>query len=226
MGTLAGVAAAVMLAWNTWAVYPLKILVVFFHEFSHALASWITGGHVVEIQLNAAQGGLCKTAGGIRFVVLTAGYLGSLLTGGVILCVAVRTRLDRAASAGLGLLLLGVAIGFVRPLFHFGFAFGVLAGLALLTSARWLPARANELLLEVIGLTSCLYAVMDIKSDILDRPQAESDAVMLAELTGLSPLFWGVVWMLIALYVSWHILRVVCVKQADCSLPSRSWAER
>ena len=51
----------------------------------------------------------------------------------------------------------------------------------------------------VLGLTSCLYAVLDIKSDVLDRPGLPSDAAMLTELTGLPTLFWGVLWITLAL---------------------------
>ena len=40
------------------------------------------------------EGGYCKTIGGSRFVILSAGYLGSLLWGGLILIGASRTRLD------------------------------------------------------------------------------------------------------------------------------------
>ncbi|MFV1959099.1 MAG: M50 family metallopeptidase, partial [Planctomycetota bacterium] len=45
---------AVGLLWNTWLVWPLKILVVFFHEMGHGLAAVLTGGRIVEIRLEAA----------------------------------------------------------------------------------------------------------------------------------------------------------------------------
>jgi hypothetical protein len=199
--------------WNTWLVYPLKILVVFFHEFSHASAAWLTGGKVVEIKLQAAQGGHCITVGGHRFAVLSAGYLGSLLWGGGILVLASRYRLDKGATMALGVLLVVVTVWLVRPVLHFGFAFGMLSGIALLAAGRALPQQANEVLLKVIGLTSCLYAVLDIKSDILDRPHLRSDAYMLAEHTGLPTLFWGLLWLGAALLLSWQLLLIACRKQ-------------
>ena len=93
-GALLVLMAGVVLFWNTWAVYPLKILVVFFHELSHGLAAWITGGSIERIELVAQQGGLCVTRGGSTFLTLSAGYLGSLFWGGLILVVAARTRHD------------------------------------------------------------------------------------------------------------------------------------
>jgi hypothetical protein len=81
-----------------------------------------------------------------------------------------------------------------------------LGPLSLLASARYLPDYANRTLLTALGLTSSLYAILDIKSDILDRPHLESDARMLAELTHVPTLIWGVLWISIALAVSWWLL--------------------
>ena len=58
-----------------------------------------------------------------------------------------------------------------------------------------------------LGLTSVLYAILDIKSDILDRPGLESDAHMLAELTGIPTVAWGVVWIAVALIAAGLLLR-------------------
>ena len=204
--------AVIVLLWNTRAVFPLKILVVFFHELSHAMAAWATGGHVAEIQLEAAQGGVCRVAGGNAFVILTAGYLGSLVWGGIILTLAARTRADKPVAALLGILLLAVTVWLVRPIVHFGFLFGALTGVALLVSGVYLPQWANSALLKVIGLTSCLYAVLDIKSDILDRPSLSSDAYMLAELTHTPTLLWGVLWIVVAALLSLKFLATACRK--------------
>ena len=71
--------------------------------------------------------------------------------------------------------------------------------LCLLLLGLFLPEVANDWILRVIGITSCLYAILDIKSDILDRTHLCSDARMLAELTHLPTLFWGIVWIVIAI---------------------------
>lgn len=213
----------VILAWNTWAVYPLKILVVFFHELSHALAAWATGGHVVGIQLEAAEGGLCTTAGGNAFAVLTAGYLGSLIWGGVILNLAARTQADKAIAVFLGVLLLAVTAWLVRPVAHFGFLFGALTGLGFVVCGLTLPHPVNDVFLRVVGLTSCLYAVLDIKSDVLYRPQARSDAFMLAELTKLPVIFWGVVWFAAAIGLSGYFLLIASRARTSSNTAAAPW---
>ena len=184
--------------WNTPVAYPLKIFVVFMHEVSHGLAAIATGGNIIEIQVVPQQGGHAITLGGSRFWTLTAGYLGSLIWGGLILVLAARTHLDKFLSIviGVGMIAATIIYGgnwFIRI---FGIAFG--GGLVIV---GWLlPESINDWLLRVIGFTSCLYAILDIKSDILDRSGMPSDARMLHdELTPYIPtIVWGVIWILIA----------------------------
>jgi hypothetical protein len=79
---------------------------------------------------------------------------------------------------------------------------------ALILAARHMAAEGNRILLTVLGLTSCLYAILDIKGDILDRPHLPSDAYMLAQLTGIPTVAWGILWITVALVVSaWLFLR-------------------
>lgn len=206
---LAAVLGVVWLLWDSWAVWPLKVLVVLFHELSHALAALATGGSVHGIEVAAGEGGLAITAGGSRFVILTAGYLGSLLWGGVILVLAARFRQDRAMASLLGVVLFAAALVWARPLASFGFLFAAAAGAALVAAGLYLSEGVNDYLLKTIGLTSVLYAVLDIRSDILARPDlADSDAARLAQLTGLPTLFWGLLWMAIALAAAYGFLRL------------------
>ena len=214
---------AVALLWHTWAVYPLKILVVFFHEVSHGLAAILTGGSIVEIQVTKEQGGHCITQGGNRFLTLSAGYLGSLVFGGSILLLAARSHNDRGITTTLGVLLLAITLLFVRPWFGFGMVFGLATGAGLLLAAQYLGKAGNDWLLQIIGITSCLYAFLDIKSDILDRPELRSDARMLAEHTGIPTLVWGLVWLVLAAALTvWFVLRATRVAKRTQEMPSAS----
>ena len=183
--------------WNTPFVYPLKIFVVFMHEVSHGLAAIATGGSIVEIQINPQQGGHALTQGGSRFLTLTAGYLGSLLWGGLILLLAARTRLDKAISILIGIGMVAISIGYGESTFTY--LFGIGFGVALVAIGFYLPEAVNDWVLRIIGVTSCLYAILDIKSDVLDRSNLRSDARMLSEVTGVPTEVWGVLWILIAI---------------------------
>lgn len=198
--------AAVWWLWYTPVVLPLKLFVVLLHEVSHGLTALATGGQIQEIVVTANEGGLCRCPGGNSFLTLSAGYLGSLGWGAVILWSASRggrwTRLT-STTIGVGLALLSIL--YLRT--AFSLLFGLAAATALLLVAWQLSSRSNLVMLTVLGLTSCLYAVLDIKSDTLDRPQALSDAAMLADLTGIPTVVWGGLWISVALWVSW---RLVC----------------
>ena len=188
---------AIGFLWNTLFVYPLKIFVVFMHEVSHGLAAIATGGRILEIQINPQQGGHALTQGGSRFWTLTAGYLGSLLWGGVILLLAARTRFDKAISILIGFGMVAISIGFGESTFTY--LFGIGFGVALVAIGFYLPEAVNDWILRIIGVTSCLYAILDIKSDVLDRANLRSDARMLSELTGIATEVWGALWILIAI---------------------------
>ena len=72
---------ALWLLWDTPVVYPLKIFVVLLHEVSHGIAAVAGGGAIQEILITPNQGGACNCHGGVPFLTLSAGYLGSLLWG-------------------------------------------------------------------------------------------------------------------------------------------------
>jgi hypothetical protein len=191
--------------WRSPLLLPLKLFTVFLHEASHGLAALVSGGSIERIEISANEGGVCWTRGGWRFLVASAGYLGSLGFGLLFLWLGTRSRADRALVAMAGAATLFLTLAYVRSLF--GLAYGVLAGLALLAVAVWLPADASDVLLRVLGTVSALYAVWDIASDVLLRSVPGSDAHALAELTGLPALLWGLLWAALSVALLALVLR-------------------
>jgi hypothetical protein len=209
LGFLAGFALYFGVLWYFWespAVYPLKIFVVLLHEWSHAVALLATGGTLERIVLDPYQGGATFGRGGSAFLTLSAGYLGSLLWGGLmVLGAQARKARPGLLNGVIGGAVVALTLLYVRSLF--GVVFGVLFGAALVAASRYVPAIWNRRVLLTLGLTSCLYAILDIKSDVLDRPQLESDAHMLAEMTGVPTLVWGFAWIGLALFISFLLFR-------------------
>ncbi len=194
--------------WDTAIIYPVKLFVVLLHEVSHAGAAVATGGTVERILLNANQGGATYTLGGNAFLTLSAGYLGSLLWGALFIVLAFNRWLrPRWILGGVGASVLLLTLFLVRGMF--GMGFGILFAAGLLAGAKFLSQGLNRALLLGLGLTSSLYAILDIKSDVLDRPQLPSDAAMLAEMTGIPTAVWGFLWIGIALLVCAWLLRWV-----------------
>lgn len=197
---------ALWLLWNTPIVYPLKLFVVLLHEISHGVVALATGGAIERIVITADEGGLCQCSGGSPFLILSAGYLGSLGWGALILLGARSSGgWPRTFAGVVGVVVLAVTLLYVRNVF--GVVFGLAFGAALVAASRRLSLEATRLLLTALGLTSCLYAILDIKSDVLDRPDVVSDARMLAALTGVPTVVWGVLWIGVALVASAWLLR-------------------
>ncbi|MFW6089683.1 MAG: M50 family metallopeptidase [Gemmatimonadota bacterium] len=206
--SLAGFAAffaALWFLWDTPAVLPLKLFVVFLHEISHGIAAVASGGRIDRIVIAADQSGACYCGGGSPFITLSAGYLGSLAWGLVLVWLARFERLAPWTTAAVGVVMCLVTLLYVRTMF--GLLFGLGGGAALLVAARRLPVPWNARLLYALGLTSALYAILDIKSDVIDRPELDSDARMLAELTGVPTVVWGSLWIGIALGVVYLVTR-------------------
>ena len=193
---LLALTAVVFTLWQTPVVVPLKILVVFMHEVSHAMAAMATGGSVESITVSTNQGGLTVTRGGSLFLILSAGYLGSLSIGALILLIALRTRWDRALMGALGIAMLVITALYIRE--GFAFLFG-LGGAAVMVAMAWFLSRdINDMALRLIGLTSMIYVPWDIFNDTIQRASERSDAYMLAEEFGGATMLWGGLWLVVA----------------------------
>ena len=201
------VAILALLFWDTVVVYPLRVFVVFLHEISHGIAAALTGGRIVAIGLTVDEGGVCVTEGGSRFLILNAGYLGSLFWGALFLVLSARTRWSREIVGFVGVFVLLVTVLYIRSLF--GVLWGLASGAALVLAAVKLSREVTDDLLQAIGVVSCLYAVWDIGSDVLTRHAAGSDASALGRLTGIPSLVWGLAWVVLSFVVVLAALRLV-----------------
>ncbi len=198
-------ALAIAALWQTQALLPLRILTVFLHELSHAAATLLTGGSVESLAINPREGGMVISRGGSRFLTLSAGYTGSLLIGSALFVIALRTDWDRKVLALFGCVTLVIAVLYIRDLFGLGFTLAT--GALMLAAARYLSLNINDMILRVIGISSMIYAPLDIWDDTIARSFLRSDARMMAEEFGGTTMLWGGVWLAISLGVIWLTLR-------------------
>ena len=195
----------IFIFWNHGILYPLKLLVVFFHEFSHCLATLLTGGRVEEIVIVKEQGGYAVSVGGNPFITMSAGYLGSILFGAALYMVTAASTKDRLIMSLMGLCICLITLLFVRNLF--GFIFCMSTGVVMILSGKYLSHQINDLILRLIALTNMLYVPLDIYSDTIARSYLPSDAQMLAQQFGGSTLIWGTLWIILSLFVIYYCLR-------------------
>ncbi len=203
-----------VLLWDTIFLYPIKLFVVILHEFSHGLAAVVTGGEIVKIEINPEIGGFCWTRGGNRAVTLSAGYVGSIVLGALIVLITSRTKYDNILGIVIGTLLIVLTLLFIRNMFGVLFTAGL--GAALVVLCVYARNSVADFLLKFIGMASCLYAIIDIKDDLIDRTVdgtgmyagIKSDAFALAEHLGFPQLSVaiGIFWMIVSLIVFFKVL--------------------
>lgn len=203
--------AAAVVLWDTFILYPVKIFVVMLHEMSHGLMAELFGGDIIKIQIDPRIGGYCQYTvpdsfiG--RFMIASAGYLGSLFWGALILILAVRTDKDRYISLGIGIALLLLSWFVIKTGELFGIIMTIGFGLFMLVSFKLLSDTFHDYFLKFIGMVSCIYVVIDIKGDLIDRTGIGSDADSIAEMTGIPSLVVGIVWFFIASLVIYYTLK-------------------
>lgn len=101
---------AILLLWNIpylkVALLPFKLLTVGFHEFSHAIVGLCTGAKIESIHLDPNEGGATRMRGGIPFLTLPAGYLGSSFIGAAMIATAFDIRASKVMTIIIGVFFL------------------------------------------------------------------------------------------------------------------------
>ncbi|KAA3606258.1 MAG: M50 family peptidase [Calditrichaeota bacterium] len=197
---LMGIISALL--WNTPVLYPFRIFVVFIHESSHALASILTGGKVLQLSVSPDESGFVRQIGGNSLLTASAGYIGSSVFGGLVLVFSEKKKNARYVFFILAVLVGFMTIAYVRNLF--GITFGLLA-----TAGFWfLYSRDfsfSSYFLDFIGVTSSLYAIYDLTDFLIF--DARTDAVILSEITFIPATIWALLWSVISILVLFYSLR-------------------
>ncbi|KAK1770382.1 peptidase M50B-like-domain-containing protein [Phialemonium atrogriseum] len=222
LGIIGAYVVVIALLWNLpyvrWVLWPFKMLVIAFHEFSHALAAVLTGGRVKSISLDPHEGGVTHMQGGKGAVTLPAGYLGSSLIGALLTFCGFDVVASKVASIVLGVCFL-LTLWWARR--DWLTIVTVLLAVGLLV-ACWFIAHALPLRFVVlfIGVMSSLYSVWDICDDLILRKVNSSDASVFAKRYGGSSQCWGVIWSIISL------LFMVCGIVAGIAAFPKSFSEQ
>lgn len=186
------------LFWNSKVLLPFKLFVVFLHESGHALAALLTGGNILSIEINPNQSGVTKFSGGNYFLALSGGYLGSTLFGCFFLLISGFRRIQRMIIFGLGLLILIMIVLYIRQ--PFTIVYCLLFGLFLIVVSMFMPELITTYFLRFLGFSSCMYALFDIRSDLLTLTQnPHTDAALLAQMTHIPAIGWAIAWSVISL---------------------------
>jgi hypothetical protein len=115
---------------------------------------------------------------------------------------------------------LTMIFGFIKPLFWInawsGIPFTLFAGLfisvGLVLIARFASARVATFFVSFLAVQSVLNALFDLKTVFFLAnplgPTVPTDAVNMANATGIPAIFWTVLWISLALGILWFVMRL------------------
>src|SRR5712692_8899456 len=159
--------------------YPFRIFVTFIHEGGHAVAALLTGNSVqsLSVAMNGS-GETYTTQGGLfsQMLVSSAGYLGAMTSGALLLVLirrAVAARIVLIGSAAV-VFTLTLIFGVLKPLVAGtwgslgGLPFTLFAGLflsmGLVATARFASARVATFIVSLLAVQCVLNALLDLKT--------------------------------------------------------------
>jgi hypothetical protein len=189
----------VLALWRLPLINPIKLLVVLFHEMSHVIAAYATGGVVFGIAIDPGAAGMTLGMGGNETVILAAGYVGSVLIGAALYALCAVWGQTELLLLLCALCSLSLGFGWLNDFTAF-FGYGALL---LLFGALFLPENLKKFCVRLTATCCCLYPVLDVAGEVfsgqVDGFQVRgetigSDALQLAAATGLSEVFLVVFW--------------------------------
>jgi len=218
---LAGVVSVFF--WHSLPVYPFRLLVTLMHETGHALTAKLVGGEVVSLTISPSEGGLTQSRFEPsllhRMMVSSAGYVGSSLSGALLLVLAGRMRSGRLVLWGLVAWMVAVALawvpfvpptsgdasieahsGFARTdgLFTWGFIGLVAVALGLLASRG--PVWLRRAAIVWIAALSCLASLDDFRALLgYGLSGSASDADAMQQVTHVPAALWALLWAVMSL---------------------------
>jgi hypothetical protein len=200
--------------------YPFRIFVTFIHEGGHAIAALLTGNSVQSLTVAMNGSGETYTTQGGWFsqmFVSSAGYLGAMTYGALLLVLIRRSVAARIVLVGSSAIVLALTIifGVVKPLFAgaglslggvpFTLVAGVLLSAGLFAVARFASARVAAFVVSLLAVQCVLNALLDLKTVLfLSSPftaTVPTDALNMANATGVPALIWAILWIALSIMI-------------------------
>jgi general stress protein CsbA len=208
-----GLALASLILWRVPVLglvsYPFRLFGTFVHEICHGLAAVLTGGEFRRFEINPDLSGVAFSAGGIRWVISSAGYVGSALFGGALMVLSARGLPPREVLMGLGIVFGLLCLLFVRNLY--GIFTGIVISAVLIAAGRYLSVEwAGWLLifLAVQLILDALNSIFDLLLISTTMRGVTTDAQIMASATGIPALVWALLWAILSGFILFWSLRI------------------
>ncbi|XP_059643197.1 uncharacterized protein LOC132285047 isoform X2 [Cornus florida] len=160
----------------------------------------LTCGQVEGMKVHADEGGVTITRGGVYWLILPAGYIGSSFWG-MVLILASTNVLTAMIAAGCFTAALLIVLFIAQNWTLRGLCIGFIVFFAVaLYLQHTSQLRILRYIILFIGVMNCLFSVYDIYDDLISRRVNSSDAEKFAEVCPCpcNGVAWGAIWGMIS----------------------------
>ena len=217
--------------------YPFRIFVTFIHEGGHALAAFVTGNSVMSLSVETSGNGWTYTTkGGLlsQIFVSSAGYLGAMAFGSLLLILIRKTVAARIVLLGCGLYVFALTMiyGLIKPLvwlsglsgIPFTLVAGIILSVGLVLIARFASAKVATFFVSFLAVQCVLNALFDLKilfsiSSPFAGETVHTDALNMSNATGIPAIFWTIAWIALALGILWFAMRLYVARRESSYQP-------
>ncbi len=185
-------------------LYPFRFFVTTVHELGHGLAAIVSGGYFVHYEVYPNGAGIALTGGGTRWLVVSAGYLGTAVFGAALLYAANHIRRVGLLAIGLGAAFAVATILFARSLT--AILAGGIAAAALILIGWKAPPPVATFALNFLAIITGLNALLDLWGLLNSMGDLRvamlggvpNDAYSMSLLFPLPPVVWALIWIALA----------------------------
>jgi len=189
-------AALICFFWNSAVLYPFRLLIVYVHEMCHGIATILTDGKTLSIEVSENESGLHYGQGGNRIFILCAGYLGTSLFGALLIIASQQVAMINTACwmlVAIFLVFLPKSKTLLAALLNIGFC------LVLIGAWWFLEGVILPYIVTFFGVMSSITSIDHIYSTAIRHEIRGSDAHQTEKVTGIDSRVVGVLWMVISI---------------------------
>ncbi|MEW6006322.1 MAG: M50 family metallopeptidase [Stygiobacter sp.] len=180
--------------WDSFLIYPIKMLSVMIHETFHAFTTLLTGGKISSINIDLNLGGKIETEFGSSILISLSGYFGSLFVGLLFFKLSQNEKLFRFFIYSLSIMIL-IVLANSNPNADYIFI-SLLIISFLIFIAVFINNNYFQFLIRFLGLVSMIYVLIDLKNDLLNDFYV-SDAKILSDIINVNSFLITLVWIFV-----------------------------
>jgi hypothetical protein len=178
-------------------LWPFTLLATYAHEMGHGLTAVLLGGDFSSLTMELDGSGMAQWSGQVgrigQALIAAGGLVGPSVAGAILLVLAKKPARAKWLLLAVGVGMLGSLLLVAKGPVAAGFTLA--AGLLILGTARWFPARGAPFLAQLLGVQLCIAIYRDIDYMFMSSagPGKLSDTARMAEALLLPYWFWGAV---------------------------------